>query len=162
MEREYHMPTVSTGETVTAIVAIYGALLSTYTFVAHQIEKKPKMRVKISTGLSFMPDGTASPSMVYLTASNIGQRPITLSSYGFQLPNKMTMFSPRLLPWVQPLPHELLPGTSYRMSLYASALAQSAKEQGYSQKVILIGWYEDAVSRKYKSKAFRLTLEGWK
>jgi hypothetical protein len=64
---------------VTAGIAAYGAALSTYN--AWAARKKDRRHVKVTTSFGFLTYGPRlSETMLHLTASNPGQRPITLVS----------------------------------------------------------------------------------
>jgi hypothetical protein len=108
---------------VTALVAVYGAVLATYTAVARWREKKARINVKISLGLITKGElSDSSEPRVILSASNPGSKAITLSSWGFALLNGKHLASHK---WGEDgqLPHELAPETSYRIWVEAKELA---------------------------------------
>ncbi|MCK4418330.1 hypothetical protein KAV79_00800 [Candidatus Aerophobetes bacterium] len=64
---------------IIAIVAIWGAGLSTYTAIRNSI--KEKFRIKVELGSGFL----TGDKIAFLKAANIGNRPVTLSSCEFSV-----------------------------------------------------------------------------
>ena len=64
---------------ITALVALYGAALSTYTLVSSRHDKRRRVKVELSTGfLVHGPD--LSTYMLFIGVSNPGHIPVTLQS----------------------------------------------------------------------------------
>ncbi len=113
-----------TTDTITLIIAVYGAVLGTLSLlasiflgVAEFKRNRPNMRVTATTASLTNALGKWSESLVCLTASNIGQRSITLTSVGFLLPtkDKMQMLTPYHpeTPTKTGLPAEIVEGKSF-------------------------------------------------
>jgi len=152
-------PTVTT-----ALVALYGAILSSYNALAARKEKRPQVRVSVSFGVkvcgSPLIGGEAGPPLLFVEASNPGRRTVTLSSLGLLLAKKRQLF---LDPHSEgmPFPYDLEPGKSYRMWVAASRLASWLKQEGLQGKVKLVGFYDDAVGNRYRSRKLSFNCEKW-
>jgi hypothetical protein len=145
---------------LTALIAIYGAGLSTYMFIAQQKSNQPQINVNIKTGNLYYANGDVSENMIFITASNIGLRPVSLLSMGILMPNKryLTVLDPDTN---AKFPHDLPPGQSHDIWVKGSALAKGLKGEGLSGKIKLIGFYGDGVGTRHKSKPFRFNIESW-
>jgi len=113
-------------------VAIIGAGVSLYTLILRK--EKFKIKVKVTTGFL----GSTSDAMVFLSASNPGQRLVTLSGQGFTLVDKRSLVFPKTNVI---FPYELLPGKSCQIWIEARRIAETLKSYGFSGKVKLIGFY---------------------
>jgi len=102
-----------------------------------------------------------SDTMIFLSASNPGQRAVTLSSHGFAIPRaRIELVFPR--PEISlTLPYELLPGKSCNIGVEEKEMAQALKSRGFSGKVKLIGIYRDQINNTYKSKSYEFDVEEW-
>ncbi len=151
----------------TTIIAIYGAGLSTilaaievYRFRIEQSEKKPKIKVTMTTG--FLSQGReTSPAMLTLTAANVGRLPVTLTS----IPSLIVFKDQKVILTEAEkdaeFPHELLPGKSCNCWRDIKQLAQSLKRHGYSGTLKIVGEFGDATDNKYRSKPFPFDIEDW-
>ena len=75
----------------TIIIAVYGAFLST-SLALYKISSDRK-RLKVNLNIGVVPDGLNTPHKVlFLSCSNLGKRPITLQSYGIEMPNRRFLF----------------------------------------------------------------------
>jgi hypothetical protein len=147
-------------ETVTAIVAVYGAALGTYNLLVRRQENKPKVKVKISMGFLTYATGQTSEAMIFLEAANAGRTTVTLSSPFFRLPDKQQVVFPN--PQTNAtFPHELLPGKSCRIWIGAREFASTLKSNGYSGKVKITGVYRDQVDSCYNSKQSQFDIDNW-
>jgi len=146
---------------IMAIVALYGAALSTYNAIQQRKEKKPS--IKVSQGIGMITDamGGLSDAMIVLTAANTGHIPVTLASAGLFLPNSQQMIFPPLALNVR-FPYELVPGKSCRIYREATSIVKSIKEQQYNGKIDVVVFFQDEVGNTYKSKKTKLDLDGWK
>ena len=154
-----NLENVSWTDIVTAIVAVYGAAMATYTFFTQIVEKRTKIKVQISVGLETAGSYVSGP-VVFLSASNPGKKAVTLSSFGFLLSdgNKITPANPRTN---VNFPHELLPGKACSISDEAGKLAKTLDKNGYSGIVNIIGFYGDQVGKVYKSKKYPFDVNDW-
>jgi hypothetical protein len=151
----------------TTIIAIYGAALSTilaatqlYRFRIEQQEKKPRIKVTLTTGL-ISQGGATSPALLTLTAANIGRQPVTLTTTpSLLLPDTQKAILLSATSNFQ-LPYELQPGKSLDFWDDIHQLARTLKRQGYSGKMDVIGEFGDAIGNKYRSKPFPFDIEDW-
>ena len=75
---------------ITAIIAIYGATLSTYNLIVARTERIRRVTVTLSWGLTG--SGSAPVTIFLLTAANAGKRPVTIANWHLLLPNKKRDF----------------------------------------------------------------------
>ncbi|MGO9019660.1 MAG: hypothetical protein ACLQVJ_15060 [Syntrophobacteraceae bacterium] len=144
---------------VTAAVAVYGAALSTYTLIQNRKEKRRQIRVKLSNG--FLTSGPElSPAMLLIEATNPGNRTVILNTVGISLPDKKTLAFPIPHSNVR-FPHPLPEGNSCLVWTPLKELAQQLRQEGYSGKVKLVGFYRDQVGTQYSSNAFAFEIDGW-
>ena len=140
-------------EYIIAAVAVYGACLSTYTLCVQIIRNRPEVKVKISQGFLTSSVGGLSAQMLFLSASNSGQKTVTLSSCGIRIPYNKQLIIPNPKGDVR-FPHELLPSKSCQIWIEASEIVETLKSGGFSGKINLIGFYRDQTDRTYKSKPY--------
>jgi len=151
----------------TTIIAIYGAALSTilgaielYRFHVEQQEKKPRVKVTLTTGL-ISQGNQVSPAILTLTAANVGRIPVTLTS----IPSLYVSRDRKVILTEAErdveFPHELLPGKSCNYWRDIKQLARELKRHGYSGRLKIIGEFGDALDNKYKSKPFSFDIEDW-
>lgn len=155
------MNSVTWTDIITALVAVYGSILATYTAIARWREKRARINVKTSLGFIAQRLTGSSEPMVFLSASNPGSKAITLSSWGLLLPNRKHLVFPYPLGSDVRFPYELLPGTSCHVWVEAKEIARAMRAEGYSDKAKVVGFYRDQVDRTYKSKPFEFDVEDW-
>jgi len=143
---------------VTAVVAIYGAVLSTYALLSKRREKQRQVKVSLSMGLMALPSGEC-PAVVLIEASNPGDRAVTLTNPGILLPNRSTVVWPRPQSHVQ-FPYDLPEGKRCTAWTEAGGLAQLLTEHGFSGKIKLVGVSKDALGTAYKSRPLRFDMDG--
>ncbi len=145
---------------ITAVVALYGAVLSTLNYVASRREKKRLVKVGLSFG--YLTHGPQlSPAMLLITAANIGTLPVTLSSGGVRLPNGKQAFSPQPNSDVA-FPHELQGGRECRIWTDAKEFADALRREGLFGKVKLKGFYLDQTGVHHTSKPLRFDTDGFR
>ena len=66
--------------TITIIIAVYGAALSTLLLILQIREKNPRIQVTVSTGF-ISGGGATTPTILYLEAANSGHVPVTLPPF---------------------------------------------------------------------------------
>ena len=142
-------------EIITAIVAIYGAALATYTYFS---SKRIKIKVVLET--RFL---THNPQPMFaLEASNHGKIAVTLDSMGINIPGKNTVsFFPEYPSISISLPHELVPGKSGSIYINIRNLAVTLKNSGYSGTIDITGFYRDQLDRTFKSKKYKFNIDSW-
>jgi hypothetical protein len=155
-------PTISIGWDViiTLIIAIYGALVSTYSVWGSRQEHKREIKVELAYGFMRNSLSEVSPLMLILSALNTGRRTVTLTSMGLILPKK----DKKYLVFLQPesnvsFPYDLLEGKNCNVWTTTKELAEDLKREGYSGKISLKGYYKDAIGGEYKSKSLKFNIE---
>jgi len=140
---------------VTVLVALYGALLSTYNAYTARKQSRHQIDVKITFGwLTY--GRNLSDDMVMVGASNPGHRAVTLTSVGFLLPDgrQLALMSEGS----KPLPHHLSEGTSIQHWIPRHELTETLRKQRLSDPVKLRGFYNDAVGACHLSKSISFKL----
>lgn len=148
------------GDMITAVVALYGAVLSTYNLLAERRARLPQVKVRVYIGNVTHQDGSLSEDMVLLEAANVGLCSVTLGSHGLRLSGGQAVISPRPEGDAH-FPHELLPGRSCTIWMRARDVAAEAGKFGYTGRVRVIGEYDSQTGQAFKSEPFELPVEGW-
>jgi hypothetical protein len=142
----------------TAIVAVYGAALSTYTLLRSRKEARRQVKVKLTWGVV---GDTPEPRMVFfLTASNPGQRTVTLQGFHLRFPNGNNLF------FAPPLagpafPYEVREGRQCAVWAPVRDVVKALVKEGHMGKVKLVAVFRDATDREFRSKPFKGTIEHW-
>ena len=138
---------------ITTLVALYGALLSTYNLISSRRDKRRRVKVELSVGVL---QGTL---VLLFEVSNPGHIAVTIQPPRLQLPKRGgTIVFPTPRSDVQ-FPHDLSPGTKCTVWTSPAKLANQLKENGFSGKVNLVGFCKDAVGTTHKSKRLELDLD---
>jgi hypothetical protein len=142
---------------VMAAVAVYGALLSTYN--AYVARKQRKRQVKVWLSYGMLTNGPElSENMLLLSAANAGHRTVTLTSYGFRLPDGRQLVAP-VPQGNASLPCELTEGKSCMFWMSVQEVSQQLKRNGFSGTVRIKGFYRDAVDGLHSSKPFSVNID---
>ena len=144
---------------VTAIVAIYGALLSTYTLLANRKEKLRQVNIDLSFGIP-TPNLALGSRVILMTIANPGSRSITVSSALVWLPNKKQLLLSDQRSNIT-YPHTLQEGNNCLLWVDPYEIAAICSEEGFTGKVKLLGIVKDALGKTYKSKPFVFNVESW-
>lgn len=153
------MENIDWSKIITALVAIYGAILSTVIFISRHSEKQRKLNINFSTGfLTYTHD--LSEVMLFITISNPGNRDVTITLPSILLPDGKTVVFPNPQSEVN-FPHRLKEGTKCRMWTDMKDLATQLKENGYRRTIKIKAQIEDGSGRTYKSKAWKIDLDNW-
>ena len=95
--------------------------------------------------------------MLFITVSNPGHITVKLNIPGIQLPDRRTLVFPNPRTDAR-FPHELLPGNAYKVWPPLADLVTQLKEEGFSGKIKLVGFCEDAVGTTYKGKRWKIDV----
>lgn len=145
---------------ITLIIAIYGAILSTYTIWNSKQEHKREIKVKTTYGFIKSPITGVSPLMIMSTAMNTGRKTVSITSMGFILPNKDREYLILLKPQSNVIfPYDLAEGKSCQVWDTAKELAEDLKHEGYSGRIDLRGYFKDAIGNEYRSKPMKFSIE---
>ena len=135
---------------ITLFIALWGAVLSTIKVLFDYSKKRWKLKVEI---------GHSSDNSILISATNIGYENVTFNIVGFILPNKKLFWNPLDVQKYQ-LPYELLVGKSITMPQgNPKQLAIELKDNGYSGKIKLRGFYKTDTAMIFKSKPFDFDIE---
>lgn len=141
---------------VTAVLAVYGALLSTYNTYVTRKQNRTEVRVTVKYGfLTFGPN--LSDQVLLIEASNPGRRAITLTSVGLVLPTGQQLVI--TAEGSSPLPHHLTEGTSITHWTDAREMAHLVRNKGFARAVRIRGFYNDAVGVRHYSKHLSFSLD---
>lgn len=149
---------IFTIQNITLFIAVWGAVLSTLKIAMDYLKDTQKIRVMMSFSLMAM-GNQVSPPMLTVTAINHGSRPVTLTSVGVILPgDKYCYFTqtnarfPFLLSEDNPKCDAMNVAKTFALEL---------KDEGYSGKLKMKGFYKSATGKFYKSKTMKFDLEGY-
>jgi hypothetical protein len=140
---------------ITAIVAVYGALLSTWNVLSTNREKRRRVKVRVSYGFATY-GSTLGPNGILITAQNIGHQPITLNSAGIRLPDGRTVIALNSIE--APLPQELAGGKSHNSLIEVKVLAETMQRLGFSGMVRVVGFYRDALGKAHESSGLKFDV----
>ena len=143
---------------ITAVVAVYGAGLSTYILIRNYREKRRQLTVTFSNGwLTFGPE--LSKFMLFITIANPGNRTVTINCPHIKLPDGKSMFFPNPMSDVT-FPYELKEGKNCRVWIEMELLKRDLIEHGYTGNVNLKARVEDRTGKLYKpKKPWKLNIE---
>ena len=139
-------------EILTALVAFYGALLSTAIFIKEQKTKTRQLEVKISNG--FLKYGQKlSELMMFVEVFNPGNRAVQVNLPKLILPDNRTLVFPNYQGDVQ-FPHELQEGKSCKIWIAMKAIGLQLHEAGFKENVKLYAGVSDGTGKEYRSKKY--------
>jgi len=101
-----------------------------------------------------------SDTAVHLCGLNRTANPLTLSSFGFLLPNG-EKFNFRHHPRSVSFPLELGAGEGCDLWISAMELARELKQRGFAGKVRIVGFFTDEDGRTYRSRAVSFDTDYW-
>ena len=143
----------------TLLVALYGAGLATYVAFVQRKDKKPQVEARLSLG--FLTHGPhMSDEHVLLTAANIGERNVMLSSGALLLPDgsQVITFADNA---TERFPHQLEAGKSMTMWFELRPLVAQIRARGHSGRMKVRAKFCDQTSREFISKPMELDLSQW-
>lgn len=144
-------------EVITALVALYGAGLATFTFSVQQLEKKHRVKVKLWLG--FIGAGqNGAKDIVLLEAANSGVTHVHLSECCIELPDKKENFIARFN-YDRDFPSTLAPGESVQAFIDSETFIKAARESGYDKSVIARAKFANKGGDIFRSKEEKLDLD---
>jgi hypothetical protein len=144
---------------ITILIALYGAILSTYMFYASRKDKRRRLTVTLSNGFLTGAIGPSEP-MLFITVANPGERDMRINTPGLLLPDKQTIVWPNPQSNVS-FPCDLREGTDCKIWSPLTELAAALAQAGYTEHVKLIGFCDDAVGTRHKGKPFKFQVNEW-
>ena len=156
-ELEGSIMNLITKENITLLIAIWGALLATYKVLSDYLKNVRKLKVQVVYGFITQRRGVG-PNVITITAINTGYREITLNSMGFILPDK------KIILIIEPqsnvkFPYTLSEGKQCCVWQTQKELAEDLRNNGYSGKIRLRGYYRSATGDTFKSKPIDFDIE---
>jgi len=141
---------------VTAVVAAYGAVLSTVAILQNRRKSQRRLVIGLSHGLlTFGP--RLSDDHILISVANDGVLPVTVRSIGIRLPDGKTAIIPPDQGEFR-APYELAPGQGGNFWVSTNEFLASLKEKGYRGQVRIRGVVGDAVGTQFISKPMCLTI----
>lgn len=139
-----------TFQNITLVIALWGAILSTVTVIFDYSKKRWKLKIEIRQTL----DGSMG-----ISATNIGHENVTFNVVGFILPNNKLFWNPKDAQKYQ-IPYTLEVGKSIVMPQGdPKQLAKELRENGFSGKTKLRGFFKTDTDKIFKSKPFIFDIE---
>jgi len=143
---------------ITAIVAVYGAILSTYNLLIKRKDNKRQVDVTLKWGLVGVMD--KPNAMFLLNAANPGKRTVTLEGCHIEFPNMKQLVMPYPLGTIK-FPHDLEEGKNCTVWFPISEVVEALVSQGYTGNVSICAVFRDALGGKYKSSLFEGNVSEW-
>jgi hypothetical protein len=146
---------------VVAVVAVYGAILSTLNFRAQRRSRRPAVTVKVSNGM-FVWGPRLSELQLMIEAVNTGEVPVMLSSFGFRLRDgrSIALINPTMHT-VDHFPHELLPHCGVTVGEDFPVIAETLARANIVGRVRLIGFYTDQEGNEYRAEPCDFDVSEW-
>ena len=167
-------------QAITALVAIYGAVISTYNLIQQRKKERRNLKIDVSAEKCDKVEGINKygepirkpdvPTRVF-TILNIGQRAVMVDRFDLCIKNGECIEVPQVnLGYYGeggifqyhddflPLPYDLLPDRKYHLRIHDEDIAKVLHEKGYSTKLELIGRFIDQAGNSFKSPSFWLDL----
>lgn len=146
-------------EFISALVACYGAVLSTYNAIANWREKRRKVKVVVSHGLPVYGSELGEASLI-IGVQNHGFRPVRITNVTFGLPDKSSLMF-KGIEMDRPIPCELKDGETVRKMIEIQPLVELLVQRGHRGTILLRGIASDAVGSEYRSSPYELDIDGW-
>ena len=141
------------------LIAAYGAVLSTINWRKSNQKARRRMNIALSTMMPASPDALGR-CFVKLEATNIGHRPVNVTTLALELANGKRLF-PTLfsgVPWVEDtrLPAVLSDGESAFFVMAYSDVGKSLLTNGLDEKVNIIPICVDSTGGVHRGKPWNV------
>ena len=154
------MDIITIGEIIVAIVAVYGAIISTITFISRRKEKQRRLEVKLSNGFIMYNYGPGE-FMLFIEVLNPGFMDVVINVPSLILPDGKTIVFPNPQSNVN-FPFKLQEGMNCKTWTEMKDLAKNLKENGYSGNIKIYAKVEDGAGNIHKSKKpWQLDIDNW-
>lgn len=154
------MNNINWTQIIVAIVAVYGAILSTITFLYNQKEKIRNLNVVFSNG-SIINSSDLGDIMLFITVLNSGSKSAIINVPRIILPDRKTIVFPNPQSNIR-FPYKLEEGSKCMIWTDMKGLAKQLCANGYKGKIKLMADVEDGTEKKYVTKkAWRLNIDEW-
>jgi hypothetical protein len=144
-------------EVVTAIVALWGAGLSTYQYIAGKKEQRRQVKVTIFSTLATITASGQPHFALYATAVNTGRRPVSLHSPMLEMGDPPHVYidvyhrNPKVA-----FPYEVTEGRECAVRVQTEPLAAGLEQDGVAGGVELVAVFTDATGGRYRSEPMKV------
>jgi hypothetical protein len=142
-------------EIITAIVAIYGAVLSTIIAINELRKNRPKVKVSASIGRLYSSDGQPSEPVILIEAINIGTGVVALNGVGWLGKDGFKQHI------IAPYPPRVLPVDLQERKLCTTAFACRWFCENIENSKVEAVYFQDQTGRKWISKIDEKQRELW-
>jgi len=144
-------------ENTTLLLAVWGALLSTYKVVSDYRKNFRRIKVVLSSGFHNQ-GNNVGPSVITSRAVNMGSREVTLNSMGYILPDgkKAIIIEPQSNVI---FPHSLSEGKDCYVWKDQRKWAEELRNHGYSGRIKIRGYYGSNTGEIFKSEPIDFDIE---
>ena len=153
-------PTYSIKDVLLFLLAVYGAVLSTFNWRQAVRREKRTINVKMSTAMPTFEDGHVGPCFAMIEATNSGHRTVTITTLALELPTGARMFAttPNSFPGRPDtaLPANLSDGQSAYLYLSYQDIAGALIQSGRNERTKVIPVCEDSVGGVYKGNPWEV------
>jgi hypothetical protein len=147
-------------DVVLFLLAIYGAVLSTFNWRQSVRRDRRTVTVSLSTALPAYNDGRLGQAFARLQATNHGHRTVTITTLTIELPTGGRLFPTTAseFPGMSdtPLPAPLSDGQSAHLFLSYRDIAAALIQSGRTEKVTLVPVCEDSVGGIYEGEPWEV------
>jgi hypothetical protein len=152
---------VNWGTAIALLIALYGAGLSTYSFIVDRRDKQARLTTTATVGFQMLPT-RAGPPIVLMTVANPSLLDVNVTGVGLVLPDYgRTKLIIRHLDGTTTLPFALKQGQSATFWIETKELASNLRAQGMSGNVRIQTYASDAVGHEYRSKPYLFEVDNW-
>lgn len=142
---------------ITAVVALYGAILSTYNLSIERRKQVPRVRVKVALGNQH-PDGMELfEARLFLNAANDGQCAVTIANCGLRIKGGEEVVVGHQQRDIR-LPVEVPPGKSCTIELPAAAIGSYARGKNLPGELEWRAFFQDSLGNRYWSRSQRVDV----
>ena len=142
---------------IIAIVAVYGAGLSTYNFILDRRDKQRKIKVDLSYGFPVSHNMELMDDALVITVSNPGNRQVTINTPSIRIPDGKKIFTPHPNSNVS-FPHTLDEGKNCIVWFPLKEVKYTLSENGYRGKVKMVAQCTDQVDNIYESEPMNVEI----
>lgn len=147
---------MNANQILTLAIAGSALLLSVFTLVLHQREKRQIIKVKLWLGFAAV--GPSKPEdIVIIEAANAGSVDVHLSNCCIKLPNNKNFVANFY--YDKKLPVTLAPGEAVQAFLESEKFRDTMLKEGYEKEIQVIAEFSNKAGRAFHSKPEELNLD---
>lgn len=144
---------------ITFLIALWGALLSSYSAVSKHLEKARRLRVALVRAPQFEMPNSLEPSF-RIEAVNPGERTVTIQTCVLRLKNGGYLSIPTDHCQFA-FPHDLEEGKTCRCWVELGDIARELHEKNFAGEVKLAGEFWDSLGKQFRSKWTTFRIGEW-